>query len=78
MGGKRDGVGAAVWNAVPLLGGMGLKVTPHQIYSSNMGKQTKHAWGIGSCWVVSAHIVVLGFCVMVLKNCLTSSLSYNN
>lgn len=28
VGGKRDGVGAAVWNAVPLLGGMGLKVTP--------------------------------------------------
>lgn len=59
-------VGAAVWNAIPRGGGW-VEGYPHQIYSSNMGKQTKHAWSFGFCWVVSAHIVVLGYCKMVLQ-----------
>lgn len=29
-------VGAAVWNAIPLVGGGGVEGYPHQIYSSNM------------------------------------------
>lgn len=41
VGGKRDGVGAVVWNAVLYRGGW-VEGYPHLIYYSNR-KETKHA-----------------------------------
>lgn len=39
VGGKRDGVGAAAWNAVPLEGGGWVEGYPRQIYHSNTAKR---------------------------------------
>lgn len=48
VGGKRDGVGAAVWNAVPLFVG-GLSSSDLLLKHS---KKTKHAQGISGCRAV--------------------------